>query len=226
MSKLPLALVLGFTFASISVALGQGNVQGTTRPADPAADLSAGGLTLPRGGASATGAASKGDATDDEDDPTLQRLKSKDSMGQGGFSRDEGQLTAKARRREKISTESTKQLHTSGTDPKFQGSLLHSSVGSIEEVGATANTSAGYHMNAETAAQPQNQAEAQAQAEAEAQAQAEEKAEDQARFKNKHLVFTPMTGGDSKKKESPSTNADSSPSPSPSASASGSPSSR
>jgi hypothetical protein len=73
-------------------------------------------------------------------DDSVYRLKTQDSLGAGAMSRDDGQLTSKQRRKEKmLEVESTKQLPTSGTDPKFQGSLLHSSVTSIDDVGAKAS---------------------------------------------------------------------------------------
>ena len=164
----------------------------------------AGGLSSQGAGASANEKSSKGnDDTDEPDDPTLTRLKGKDSLAAGSMSRDEGQLTAKVRRREKVSqVESTKQLPTSGIDPKFQGSLLHSSVGSILDVGEKANPN--------TSADADNDA----------------KDEGDPRFKAKRLVFTPMTDEESKKSDSPRIKADASPSPSPSPSASVTPSSR
>ena len=178
----------------------------TANPSNPTGDQSAAGLSLPGAGASATntGKTSTGNNdTDQPDDPTLTRLKSTDSLAAGTMSRDEGQLTAKVRRREKVSqVESTKQLHTSGIDPKFQGSLLHSSVGSIQDIGEKINTSTS------------------------AEADTEVKDESDPRFKAKRLVFTPMTDEESKKSDSPRTKADASPSPSPSPSASVTPSSR
>ena len=178
----------------------------TANPSNPTGDQSAGGLSLQGAGASATntGKTSAGNNDPDEpDDPTLTRLKSKDSLAAGSMSRDEGQLTAKMRRREKISkVESTKQLPTSGIDPKFQGSLLHSSVGSILDVGEKANTTT-----------------------ASGEADTEVKDEGDPRFKAKRLVFAPTTDEESKKSDSPRIKADSSPSPSPSPSASVTPSS-
>jgi hypothetical protein len=212
-SKLSIVpLTFGFSFAIIAAALSQGSVNYTGNPSNPAGDLSSSSLSLPGAGASATGPASSGkDATDDENDPSLQRLRSKDSVASGVMSRDEGELTAKTRRREKIlQVESTKQLPTSGTDPKFQGSLLHSSVTSIQDIGEKANVSSNTHTSAA----------------AEADADTDARDESDPRFRAKRFVFSPMTDEDSKKKESPRTKADSSPSPSPSSTASASPSSR
>jgi hypothetical protein len=133
----------------------------------------------------------KSDSTDtsdnsDTEDDTLQRTRTKDSLAAGTMSRDEGQLTRKPRRRERISVvDSTKKLPTSGTDPKFQGSLLHSSVTSIDYVGEKANAeSAGDEVDP--------------------------------RFKIKQPVFVPEKSDESKKKETPRAEADSSPSPTPS----------
>ena len=150
------------------------------------------------------------DNSNDNDDETLTRLRTNDSLAKGSMTRDEGQLTAKPRRREKVlNVESTKQLRTSGTDPKFQGSLLHSSVTSIQDIGDKAN------------------AEDKTSDEDKANDQEEVKDEGDPRFKAKRLVFSPSTENESKttKKQSPRTKADSSPSPSPSPSASPTPSS-
>jgi hypothetical protein len=129
--------------------------------------------------------------TDDEDDPTLYRTKSQDSLASGAMSRDEGQLTVKPRRREKISTvDSTKKLPTTGTDPKFQGSLLHSSVTSIDDISAKPDEAG------------------------DADQQDAQQDEVDPRFTKPRLVFKPQTtSDDSKKKESARAAADSSPSP-------------
>lgn len=141
--------------------------------------------------------ASDASNSEDTDDETVYRLKTKDSLGAGSMSRDEGELTAKQLRREKIvKVESTKQLPTSGVDPKFQSNLLHSSVTSINDISQKANTENKVIDEGDP------------------------------RFRTKGLVFTPSTEEDAKKKESPRTKADASPSPSPSATASANPSKR
>ena len=133
----------------------------------------------------------------DTDDETVYRMKTKDSLGTGQMTRDEGQLTAKPRRREKVvKVDSTNKLPTSGTDPKFQGSLLHSSVTSIDDV--SQKTKADDKV----------------------------KDEGDPRFKTRRLVLTPTTDDEGKKNESSGTKADSSPSPSPSPAASPTPSRR
>ena len=133
--------------------------------------------------------------TDDEDDPTLYRTKSQDSLASGAMSRDEGQLTAKPRRREKISVvDSTTKLPTTGTDPKFQGSLLHSSVTSIDDISAKTD---------EAGDADQQQQDAQ-----------QDDVDTDTRFTKRRLVFKPQTTTDnSKKKESQRAEADASPSP-------------
>jgi hypothetical protein len=115
------------------------------------------------------------------------------------MSRDEGPLHFKPRAREKIQDVDSKKLHSSGVDPKFQGNLLHSSVTSIEDVGAKAEK---------------------------VDQQPEAKDESDPRFRTRNLVFTPDKANDSRKKETPQTNPDSSPSPSPSPTASASAPSR
>jgi hypothetical protein len=129
--------------------------------------------------------------TDDEDDPTLYRTKTKDGLAVGSMSRDDGQLTAKPHRREKISVvDSTKKLPTSGTDPKFQGSLLHSSVTSIDDISAKPDEAS------------------------DADQQDAQQDEVDPRFTKRRLVFKPQTtAADSRKKESERAKADSSPSP-------------
>src|ERR1700724_1260699 len=75
--------------------------------------------------------------SDVDGDDTVVRLKTQDSLAAGAMSRDEGQLTRKLNKKEKVLVvDSTKKLQTSGTDPKFQTSLLHSSVTSIADVSA------------------------------------------------------------------------------------------
>lgn len=136
-------------------------------------------------------------SSEDVQDDTLYRMNTKETLAAGSMGRDEGQLTRKPIRREKVlEVESTKQLKTSGTDPKFQGSLLHSSLTSIDDLGQKASNGAD---NNETDAVDN----------------------DGPRFKAKRLVFTEEAANDSKrKKEKSHTKAETSPSPSPSATAS------
>ena len=144
-------------------------------------------------------ASSPSNAPEDDstsDDPTLKRLKTSESLGAGSMTRDEGQLTAKVLRREKVSNVDTKQLQSTHSDSMFQGSLLQSSVPSIRDVAKKAN------------AEPQV------------------KEEGEARFKARQLMLAPSTEEHPKTPESSHVKSESSPSPSPSASASVKPSSR
>jgi hypothetical protein len=136
-------------------------------------------------------------SSNDVQDDTLTRMSTKETLAAGSMGRDEGQLTRKTRRRERVSeVESVKQLETSGTDPKFQGSLLHSSVTSIEDLGVKGSDDA------------QNKADQ------------EPVTEDEARFKARRLVFSQETADASKEKKTKShTKAETSPTPSPSATA-------
>lgn len=69
------------------------------------------------------------------DDDSLYRGKTSDM--ETVLMRDDGALHFKPRAKEKIQQVDTlKDLRTSGSDPKFQGSLLHNSVTSIEDIGA------------------------------------------------------------------------------------------
>jgi hypothetical protein len=206
MSKLPilpLAFVaaLGMSFSASAEAQQNSNLYntgpGTPSTTDPFTAAPGMG-TSGRSGAQKPSTSDASDTGNDTDDDSVTRLKTKDSLAAGAMSRDEGQLTAKQRRREKVlKVESTNKLPTSGTDPKFQGSLLHSSVTSIQDVGEKAN------------------------------AETEVLDESDPRFKAKRLVFSANTEAESKtkKKESPRTKADTSPSPSPSPTASATPSS-
>jgi hypothetical protein len=73
--------------------------------------------------------------TNVEGDDSVVRLNTQQSLAGGAMSRDDGQLTFKRRAKENVSeVNSTKELKSSRTDSKFQGSLLHSSVTSIDDV--------------------------------------------------------------------------------------------
>jgi hypothetical protein len=139
--------------------------------------------------------------SDVDGDDTVVRLKTSDSMAAGAMSRDEGQLTRKLSKKEKVLVvDSTKKLQTSGTDPKFQTSLLHSSVTSIADVSA----------------KPSQAAEGQVQEQGQAPAQG-------VRRPLRRKVFVTENTDDSKKNETAPAKADSSPSSSPSPSPSASP---
>jgi len=81
--------------------------------------------------------ATPGEGKTDENDDTLYRGKTSES--EVPMLRDEGRLHFKTRPKEKVQeVDSLKNLQSSGSDPKFQGSLLHSSVTSIEDIGEKA----------------------------------------------------------------------------------------
>ena len=140
-------------------------------------------------------------ATDPETgDSTLYRLKTTDSLAEGSMARSEGQLTRKPHKKEHVLEIDSTKLRTSGTDPKFQGSLLNNSVTSIDDVSVKV----------------------QAQDDTKDDGEAREQEDGESRFTKKHLVFK---RGAEEKEKAPA-GSSSSPSPSPSASASASPSSR
>ena len=110
----------------------------------------------------------------DESDDTLYRGKTTES--ENPMLRDEGTLHFKTHPKEKIQeVESLKNLQSSGSDPKFQGSLVNSAVTEIEEVNEKANAA----RDATDEGDP--------------------------RFKTKRLTFTSGKSDDSKKAESDST---------------------
>jgi hypothetical protein len=109
-----------------------------------------------------------------ESDDTLYRGKTSES--ENPMARDEGRLHFKTRPKEKIQeVDSLKSLPSSGTDKKFQGSLLNSGVASIETIGAKTNDD-------DDAAD-----------------------EEDPRFKTKRLVFTAEKKDESKQAQSDST---------------------
>ncbi len=104
------------------------------------------GITAPTTGAyssgtgssSATSTATPSESNTDESDDTLYRGKTSET--ENPMMRDEGPLHFKTRPKEKTQeVDSLKKLPSSGTDPKFQGSLLHSGISSIESLGEKAN---------------------------------------------------------------------------------------
>jgi hypothetical protein len=126
------------------------------------------------GSSSATSAATPGESNTDGSDDTLYRGKTSES--ENPMMRDEGPLHFKTRPKEKVQeVDSLKNLASSGTDRKFQGSLLHSAVTDIENVNAKANETG----DAEDEGDP--------------------------RFKTKRLVFTADKHNESKKAQSDST---------------------
>jgi hypothetical protein len=134
--KLPIALSI-IAFAIGSDAFAQSD--------PPNRGPSPGGIALPGTGSTGLGTTSgaKPEGTPnenntDESDDTLYRGKTSES--ENPMMRDEGPLHFKTRPKEKIQeVDSLKKLPSSGTDPKFQGSLLHSGLSSIESLGEKAN---------------------------------------------------------------------------------------
>jgi len=233
---LTLALAAGLIFS------GQAKAQNSGIPYTPGGGAAADPFSgAPGMGGSSSGRPSKPAASDssdsdssDPDDPTLYRMKTKDSVSPGAMSRDDGELTRKIRKREKVSkVESTKQLPTSGTDSKFQGSLLQSSVGSIGDVNAKANIDRQIKAEGEARFKAQqlaldpysNGGSVQDVGEKE-NVEAPVKNEDEARFKARQLMLNASAEEHPKNTEPPRTKADSSPLPSPSPNSSGNPSSR
>ncbi len=212
---LTLAVAAGLIFSAPAKAQNSNVTNPYSNPNGGAADPFSGAPGMGAGSTSHPGKSSGSDSSEgdssDVDDPTLYRMKTKDSVASGAMSRDDGELTRRLKKPEKVlNVESTKQLPTSKPDPKFEGSLLQSSVGSIRDVGAKT------HLELQTkgdGSETEN-------------AEPPIKDEGEARFKARRLMLNPSTEEQTKKTESPRTKADSSSSPSPSPSASVTPSSR
>jgi hypothetical protein len=109
----------------------------------------------------------------DESDDTLYRGKTTES--ENPMLLDDGPIHFKTRPKEKIQeVDSLKKLQSSGTDPKFQGTLLNADINAIEKVSTKAQETRG-------AAD-----------------------EEDSRFKTKRLTFTADTNGEPKKAQSDS----------------------
>ena len=156
--KLPIAVstfalaigIMSYAFADqapVSGAPGGVTTQPViSSPTSSTSDHSTSGITPPGTGAyssgtgssSATSAATPNESKTDESDDTLYRGKTSET--ENPMMRDEGPLHFKTRPKEKVQeVDSLKKLPSSGTDSKFQGSLLHSGISSIESLGETAN---------------------------------------------------------------------------------------
>ena len=151
--KLPIAVstfalaigIMSYAFADPAPVSGApGGV--ISSPTSSTSDHSTSGITPPGTGAyssgtgssSATSAATPNESNTDESDDTLYRGKTSET--ENPMMRDEGPLHFKTRPKEKVQeVDSLKKLSSSGTDPKFQGSLLHSGLSSIESLGEKAN---------------------------------------------------------------------------------------
>ena len=90
------------------------------------------------GSSGATSAATPAEGKTDENDDTLYRGKTSET--ENPMMRDDGPLHFKTRPKEKIQeVDSLKKLPSSGTNAKFQGSLLHSAVADIENISGKSN---------------------------------------------------------------------------------------
>src|SRR5216684_5949492 len=167
------------------LALGVGNsvsALGQTNPGDHALGLPSPGTysstttglgTNSNNSSGAAPSATPGEGKTDENDDTLYRGKTTES--EVPMLRDEGRLHFKTRPKEKVQeVDSLKSLHSSSTDPKFQGSLLNSDVSAIEKISEKANENR------------------------------EETDQDDPRFKTKRLTFAPDKNDESKKAQSDS----------------------
>ncbi|SRR5260370_42486516 len=94
--------------------------------------------TTSKNATSAAPSATPDEGKTDENDDALYRGKTSES--EVPMLRDEGRLHFKTHPKEKVQeVDSLKNLQSSGADTKFQGSLLHSSVASIEDIGEKPN---------------------------------------------------------------------------------------
>jgi hypothetical protein len=110
----------------------------------PVSGPSPGGIAQPGAYSGATGSpgarptAAPSENNTYEGDDTLYRGKTTET--ENPMLRDEGPLHFKTRPKEKIQeVDSLKNLQSSGSDPKFQGSLLNSAVTEIQKVNEKAN---------------------------------------------------------------------------------------
>src|SRR5438105_15958410 len=119
----------------VAVAIGLTSLclAGAPQQSDPVNSLALPGTT--------TGTKPEGtpnESKTDESDDTLYRGKTTES--ENPMLRDEGALHFKTRPKEKVQeVDSLKNLHSSGSDPKFQRSLLNSDVSAIENIKEKAN---------------------------------------------------------------------------------------
>ncbi len=170
--KLPIA------FSTLAVAIGimSPAVTGPAQTENPGGVNAPGTATTGIGTVKEKGPTPEGtpdESKTDESDDTLYRGKTTESGNP--MLRDEGPLHFKTRPKEKIQeVDSLKNLQSSGTDPKFQGSLLNSDVSAIEKISEKANEDR------------------------------EETDQGDPRFKTKQLTFTPDKNDESKKAQSDS----------------------
>ena len=135
-------LLTGFSIVIVAIGI----ISNTLAGPNPATSApSPTGLGLPGGGppglGTTSGAKPEGTPNEnntDESDDTLYRGKTSES--ENPMAREEGRLHFKTRPKEKIQeVDSLKNLQSSRSDPKFQGSLLYSGATSIEHVTGKSN---------------------------------------------------------------------------------------
>ncbi len=96
-------------------------------------------------------ATSSSTQNDSDVDDSLYRVPTKDSPGNGVMLRDDGALREKPLGREKmVVVDSSKKLPSSGSDPKFQGSLLNAGLTSLDKPALKANETNNEGVKAKT----------------------------------------------------------------------------
>src|SRR5712692_201656 len=167
-------LALGIGISASALAQTASGDHAVALPGSGAPSSTTGIGTTGKNATSPAPSATPDEGKTDENDDTLYRGKTSES--EVPMLRDEGRLHFKTRPKEKVQeVDSLKNLQSSGSDAKFQGSLLHSSVTSIEDVSGKTEARKG-------AADEVN-----------------------ARFKSKQLTFTPEKSEQPQKAESEST---------------------
>ena len=189
-----IALAVGLSVRAQAGPLPPGT-DSSGQPEQHAANLSSQSSGTSSGAQAPAAAMATPAGSDVDEDDTLYRATTKESLGTG-MTRDEGAIHFKPHAKEKINqVDSLKNLHSTGTDPKFQGGLAISGVPSIENVAIKGKQEANPSEEADDQGKANN---------------------GEARFTKKRLTFVPQKTDDSKKTKT----ADSSPSPSPSPTAS------
>jgi hypothetical protein len=165
--------VIAFAAGLAWRAGGQDHALNLPQPGDYATATTGVGSTSKNSSGAAATAAPNEESNTAEHDDSLYRGKTSDM--ETTLLRDEGALHFKTHPKEKIqNVDSLKSLQSSGTDPKFQGSLLNSDINAIEKISEKANET----RDAADEGDP--------------------------RFKTKRLTFTPDKNNESKKAQSDS----------------------
>jgi hypothetical protein len=129
--------IFGLGVGITSTAFGQGD-HAAALPTNSPSNTTTGAGTTSKNPSSAAPSATPEESNTDESDDTLYRGKSSES--ENPMAREEGRLHFKTRPKEKVQeVDSLKNLQSSGSDPKFRGSLLHSAVTDIDNVNPKAN---------------------------------------------------------------------------------------